>query len=122
MALRASFTLAASLYIRPADAALGGDLPLGAGGAAVQAVAQGDDLPLPVGQAGPDALADLDAGVPGVQVLQHGVVHRDHIHKGKGAALPRGLQGVGQGDLPLEFALGAEVHEDLIRYPLPTDT
>ena len=29
MALRASFTLVAAGYIRPADAALGGDLPLG---------------------------------------------------------------------------------------------
>ena len=113
-AFRASFTLVAAGYIGPADAALGGDLPLGAGSAAVQALAQGDDLPLSVRQAGPDTLADLDAGVPGVQVLQHGVVHRDHVHKGQGAPLPRGLQGVGQGDLPLELALGAEVHEDLI--------
>ena len=77
----------ASLYIGPADAALGGDLPLGTGRAAVQAVAQGDDLPLPVSQAGPDALAYLDAGVPGVQILQHGVVHRDHVHQGQGASL-----------------------------------
>ena len=33
-AFRVSFTLAASLYIRPADAALGGDLPLGMRGLA----------------------------------------------------------------------------------------
>ena len=33
-AFRASFTLVASLYIRPADAALGGDLPLGMRGLA----------------------------------------------------------------------------------------
>ena len=42
----------ASLYIGAADAAGTGELPLGAGDLAVQAVAEGNHLGLPVGQAG----------------------------------------------------------------------
>ena len=113
-AFRASFTLAAVRYIGPGDAAPGGGLPLGEGGLAVQAVAEGNDLPLPLVQAGLDAAAHPDAGVPGVQVLQEGVVHPDGVHEGEGAPLPLPVQGVGQGDVPLGLALGAEVHEHLI--------
>ena len=109
-------------YIGPADAAAGGDLPLCSGRAVIQAVAQGDDGPLPIGQAGGHAVPYLAAGVPGVQVLQHGVVHGDHVHQGQRAALTPRLQGVRQGDLPLELPLGAKVHQDLVRYPLLTDT
>ena len=43
-AFRASLTVAAARYIRPGDAVVGGDLPLGPGLAVVQAVALFDDL------------------------------------------------------------------------------
>ena len=46
-AFRASFTLVAARYVRPADAAELSGLLLGHGGRAVQAVAQADDLCLP---------------------------------------------------------------------------
>lgn len=95
-AFRASFTLAASLYIGPADAAAGGDLPLCSGRAVIQAVAQGDDGPLPIGQAGGHAVPYLAAGVPGVQFLQHVVVHGDHIHQRQGAAVVIAIQAVRQ--------------------------
>ena len=101
-------------YIGPGDAAPGGDLPLGEGGAAVQAVAEGYDLPLPPVQAGLDAAAHPGAGILGIQVLQKGVVHPDGVHEGEGAPLPLPVQGVGERDLPLGLALGAEVHEHLI--------
>lgn len=46
MALRASFTLVAALYIRPADAALCGDLPLRQRRPVAESIAQRDDHPL----------------------------------------------------------------------------
>lgn len=113
-AFRASFTLAASLYIRPADAALGGNLPLGMRGLAAQSIAQGDDLPLPGRQAGLDTLPHLLAGVPGVQLLQHVVVHRNHIHQREGAPVPARLQRLCEGYFPLQLLLGPEVHENLV--------
>ena len=48
---RASFTLAASRYIGPADPTLGRNLPLGARRPLIQSIPQGDDQPLPRGQA-----------------------------------------------------------------------
>lgn len=113
-AFRASFTLSAAGDVRPADAAPGGDLPLGLGDPSVQPVAQAYDLPFPCGQAGVHAFPHLDAGVPGTQLLQHIVVHRDHVHQGQGPVLPAGLQGIGQGHLPLELALGPEVHQNFV--------
>ena len=108
--------------VAAADAALGGDLPLGLGRVVVQSIAADNDPALPVIQTGIHAAAHPPAGIPGVQVLQHGVVHGDHVHQGQRAALTPRLQGVRQGDLPLELPLGAKVHQDLVRYPHPTDT
>lgn len=116
-AFRASFTLSAVGYIGPADSALGGNLPLCAGRVIVQAIAQRDNHPLPGGQAGLDALADLDTGVSGIQLLQHVVIHRDYIHQRQRPPIPRRLQGIRKGHLALELALGAEIHQDLICYP-----
>lgn len=96
-----SFTVAALGYIGPADAAPGGHLPLSPGRPVIQTVAQGDDGPLPLVQALPHTPAHLGTGVPGIQVLQHVVVHRDHIHQGQGISIPTVFHGVGQGHLPL---------------------
>ena len=54
------------------------------------------------------------AGLPGVQVFQHIVVHPNDIHEGQGTALPVTVQAVREGDIPLVFPLTAEVHQDLI--------
>ena len=116
-AFRASFTLAAAGYIGPGDAALGGDFPLGQGRAGVESVAQGDDHGLPLVQALGHAPAHLGAGVPGIQLLQHIIVHADGIQKGQGVPIPVPVDGVGQGHLSLELPLGAEVHQDFICYP-----
>ena len=113
-AFRASFTLAASLYVRAADATQGGDFPLGEGGLLIEAVAQLDDVGLPGGEAGVHALPNPLAGVPQVQVLQHGVVHAHHVHQGQGIALRVPVQAVGEGQLSLGFPLRAEVHEDFV--------
>ena len=121
-AFRASFTLAAAGYIGPADPTLGRNLPLGARRPLIQSIPQGDDQPLPRGQAGLDTAADFSAGVPRVQLLQQVVVHGKYVHQRQGVPIPTGLQRLGQRDLALELALGTEVHQDLIRYPLLTDT
>ncbi len=112
--LRASFTLAAAGYIAPADAAALGDLALGQGRLAAQAVAQGDDLGLPGRQAPAHRPAHPAAGLLEVQILQHGVVHPDHVHEGEVVAVAVVLQRVGQGHLPLELAAASKVHEHLV--------
>ena len=113
-AFRASFTLAASLYIRPADPALGGDLPLGMRSLAAQPIAQGDDLSLPGRQAGLDALPHFFTGVPGVQFFQHIVIHRDYVHQGERVPVASRLQRLGERDLSLQLLLGPKMHQDLI--------
>ena len=113
-AFRALLTLVPAGYIGPADAAGGGDLTLGAGNLPVQTVAEGDDLRLPLGQTAVHAAADLGAGVLGIQILQHVVVHADDVHQGEGVAVPVGVDGVGQGHIPLVFPLASEVHENLV--------
>ena len=101
-------------YIGPGDAEGGGDLPLGQGDGAPQPVPQADDLGLPGGQALVHQAAEPEGRVPVVEVLQHGVVHPHHVHQLQGVALLVRLDGVGEGDLPLELFLAAEVHEDLV--------
>ena len=49
-----------------------------------------------------------------MDVVQHGVIHSNHIHQLQGVALFVRLDGVREGYLPLELFLAAEVHEDLI--------
>lgn len=109
-AFRASLTLVPARYIAPADAALCGDLPLGLGRVVVQSIAADNDPALPVIQTGIHAAAHPPAGIPGVQVLQHGVVHSDDIHQRQRAPLPRRLQGVRQRDLPLQLPLRPKMH------------
>ena len=113
-AFRASFTLVAARYVTAGNAAEGGDLPLGEGAAVIQPVAQTDDMGLPGIEAGADAPTHLGTGIPEVQRFQHVVLHAEHIHQREGAAVPLGIQTFGQGQLPLQLPLGAEVHEDLI--------
>ena len=119
---RASFTLAALGYIGAADAALGCNLPLRQGWVIAQTVAQNDDLFLPRGQALLHTLPHLLAGIPGIQLLQHIVIHRDHVHQRQGPALPCRLQRIRQRHFSLQLPLGPEIHENLVRYPLLTDT
>lgn len=119
-AFRASFTVSAAGYITPRNSAQRGNLPLGQRLAAVQPVAQPDDVRLPLAQTAVHAPAHLGAGVPDVQLLQHVVVHADHVHQGQRIALSIGVQAVGQGNLPLQFPLGAKIHQYLICYALLT--
>ena len=121
-AFRASLTLVPAGYIGPGNAEGGGYLPLGQRDRAAQAVPQANDLPLPGGEDLLYQLPQAQGAVPVVDVVQHGVIHTHHVHQLQGIALFVCFNGVGQGDLALQLFLSAEVHEDLIRYPLPTDT
>ena len=113
-AFRASFTLMTAGYIGPADTAPGSHLPLRPWRLVIQSVAQGDDGPLPGVEALPHTLPHSPARIPGIQILEHVVIHSNDIHQGQGIAVPAVFHGIGQGDLPLEFLLRPEVHEDLI--------
>ena len=113
-AFRASFTLSAAGHIAPGDAEGGGDLPLGQGHGAAQAVAQADDLGLPFGEALSNQLVEADGIVPVMEVLQHRVVHTDNVHKLQGIAVFIRVNGVGKGHLALQLFLPSEVHQDFI--------
>ena len=115
-----SFTVAAAGYIGAGDAAAGGNFPLGQRRTFPEAVAQNDNFPLPGRQALLHTPPHLPAGVPGIQLLQHIVIHRDDVHQRQRAIFPRRLQRVRQGYFSLQLPLGAEVHEDLICYLLLT--
>ena len=109
-----SFTVAALGYIGPADTALSRNFPLGLGRLLPQAIAQGNNFSLPGGEAGLYTLPHLSAGIPGIQLLQHIVIHRYNIHKGQGTAIPSRLQGLSQRHLALQFLLGPEMHQNFI--------
>ena len=79
-AFRASLTLVPAGYIAPGNAECGGDLPLGQGDGAAQAVAQADDLRLPGRQALLDQSPEPLGAVPVMEVLQHGVIYTDDVH------------------------------------------
>lgn len=113
-AFRASFTLSAAGYIAPGDAEGGGDLPLGQGHGAPQAVAEADDLGLPGGEALLDQPVEPEGVVPVLEVLQHGIVHAYDVHKLKGVAVLVSVDGFGEGDLPLELLLAPEIHQYFI--------
>ena len=118
---QALLTIRRARYIGAADATLDCDLPLGLRWSVVQAIAPDDDRTLPGSKTGVHTPAHLLTGIPGVQLLQHIVVHRDDVHKRQRAPLPRRLQGIRQGHLPLKLALGAKVHQYLICYSLQTE-
>ena len=80
----------------------------------IQPVPAHDDQLLPVGQTALHHVPHLLTGVPGVQVLQHGVLHPDDVHQGQGAPLVLLVQGVVQGHLPRQPSGLAQVHEHLV--------
>lgn len=94
MALRASFTLVASLYIGPADAASGCNFALGTWPLPVQTVSKRDDLGFPLTQTVLHALAYLSAGIPGIQGFQHIVIDADDIHERERIPLSVRINGV----------------------------
>lgn len=113
-AFRASFTLSAAGHIAPGNPKRGGNLPLGQRHGSPQSIAQADNLRLPGGQTFLHQFMELQGVVPVMEVLQHGVVHPNDVHQLKGVAVLIGVNGVGEGDLPLKLFLPSKVHEDFI--------
>ena len=113
-AFRASFTLVAARYIGAGDPKGGGDLPLRQGNGAAQSIAQPHDPCRPVGKALIHQLPQPGCVVPVVEIIQHGVLHPDDIHKLQGVPLPIGFDGIRKRDFSLKFFLAAKIHQDLI--------
>ena len=121
-AFRASLTLVPARYIAPRDAEGGGHLLLRQRDGAAEAVPQADDLSLPSRERLRHQPAQAHGAVPVVDIVQHGVVHAHHVHELERVALLVRVDGVGQRYLALQLLLTAEIHQDLIRYPLLTDS
>lgn len=68
-------------YIGTTDATGRRDLSLGARPLAVQTVTQGNHFGFPLCQAVFNAASNFGTGIPGIQVLQHIVLHTDNIHQ-----------------------------------------
>ena len=119
-AFRASFTLLAVRYIAAADAVYRRHLPLGLGRMPLQPVPPPDDVRLPLRQAVPHQTPQQQLLLPILQIRQHGVIGPHHVQQIQRAPLLIRVDGVGQGHLPLQLPLGAEMHKDLICYPHTT--
>lgn len=116
-AFRASFTLSAAGYIGSRDPVLRSQLPLGTRGFAAQAVALANDIRLPFRQTFIHQLPNPDVTLPGIEVVQHGVLHTYYVHEKKIVSVFVGFQRLGKRYFPLELFLASEKHEDLICYP-----
>ena len=81
MALRASFTLVAALYIAARDPELLGHLALRTGHFAAKAIAHGDDLPFAFGQAVAHKLSHEQAVVAVLNVEVHRILDANDIEK-----------------------------------------
>lgn len=121
-AFRASLTLVPAGYIAPADAVQRRHLLLGLRQPSVQTVAPPNDVRLPLRQHLRHQPPDKHAVLLVLQLLQHGVVLAHHVAEVQGIALRPRLDGVRQRHLALQLPLRPKVHQDLIRYALPTDT
>ena len=118
MALRASFTLVAALYIGAADAVVRGDLPLGAGLAAGKTVTQQDHLPLLVRQHRVHGIAHPADHFPLTQLLRQIFVIADYIDQRYRRTVAAGIDIIRQRYILGAFSLAAKVHQDLICYPI----
>ena len=114
MALRASFTLVAALYIASADAGLLGNLPLPLGRLAVQAVTHGNNFPFLLCQVGADGLPQLLHGFPGGNLLKKIAVLADHIHQGQCSAVGTHFNAIGKGYILTGLSLTSKVHKYFI--------
>ena len=95
---------------------------MGVGQMVPQAVAPADDVGLPGREAAVHQPPHPQILLPGLQILEHGVLLAHHIPQEKLVAVTAALDGVVERHLALPLLPGPKVHQDLIRYPLLTDT
>ena len=119
MALRASFTLVAALYIAPADLQQLCGFQLGQRRLTGQAIPQQDQLPFPRRQP-----FDELPQPPGLVLLLTAVLHAEavlqHVREGQCRVVLARLQRFLQRHGGPAFPLPPEVHPKLICYPLPS--
>ena len=118
LALRASFTLVAALYIAAADAGNLCHFPLAVGLVAGKAVAQQDYLPFLVCQYCVHGIAQPADHLPLTQLLRQIFVIADHIDQGDRRTVAAGIDIIRQRYILGAFSLAAKVHQDLICYPI----
>lgn len=92
-AFRASFTLSAAGHITAGNPVLGCQFPLCPRGLSVQAIALTDNVRLTGRQALVHQLPNSDMTLPGVQVVQHGVLYAHNVHEEEIVAVLVCLQG-----------------------------
>lgn len=116
MALRASFTLVAALYVRPAYAATLRNVPLRHRLSAVQPVSEPDYLRLALGQAFVYALSKAAAQLVVADLLRHILVGREHIKNRQPVAVAVHVQRFGQAEIAHALPLAPEMHQYFIFY------
>ena len=103
-------------YIASGDSKERGYFPLGQGKRSPKTIAQADDLRFPGAESLFDQPAQKKGAVPVMEILQHGVIHTDHIQQLQCIAVLISFDGVGEGNLVLLFSGCAEVHQKFICY------
>lgn len=116
LALRASFTLMAALYIAPRNVQLLCHFPLGKGLSAVETVAQGEDGLLPFGEEFDEAI-HLLALQAQVHIVQNVDVVGEHVAPCDAVAVLVSVDGVAEIEVMGRLLPAAKMHEDLIHYP-----
>ena len=110
MALRASFTFVAALYIASADTCDLSHLPLTQRRSTIQPVPQADYQTLLFIQTGVNAFSQLLYGLPGTDLFQQVKILADHVHQRQRRAIRSGLNEVRQGYILSALAQAAKVH------------
>ena len=109
-------------HITPADPGNNRHLPLPLRRLSIQSIPQYDHLPLLFRQTRPNRPMQLFRALPGGHLFQQIAVLADHIHQGKRRPIATCLDIIGQRNILRTLLLPPEIHQYLIRYPLPTDT
>ena len=113
MALRASFTLVAALYIAPRNVQLLCHFPLGKGLSAVETVAQGEDGLLPFWEE-LDKAIHLLALQAQVHIVQNVDVVGEHVAPCDAVAVLVSVDGVAEIEVMGRLLPAAKMHEDFI--------
>lgn len=114
MALRASFTLVAALYVRPADAAALRGLALRQCLAAADGVAQADDLRLARVEHFIDAAPQRPADLVRLQMFVHVVVLGQNVDQRQAVAVAVRVEHVREQHFRRVLARAAKIHQDLV--------
>lgn len=88
-------------HIAARDPILLRQFPLGARRFSAKAIALTNDVRLPLGQALVHQLTYPDMALAGIQIIQHRILHTNHVHQKQVIAVLISLQRLGKGNLSL---------------------